>query len=330
MLCELLTKEDEIKYLNLNGVPTDEAPDTGAIFLIRNPQGAWYPNKNNLMYEVEACCIKIHNYLIENVFESSADFNYFVMSCPEFMIAAGLNSESTISRDMLDDFLKKMPRDSLINRALYFSDCQKLVSNIQECSKEVMQLQGEFYYALNCEELFYPRVNEPDGVRYVTSPVVTKLHALLGFIYIRMHSLLDYTTKLVFECEGLCTNFSDYPRLTSKKIMYSDKKRTSLNGTQGTLFESCSIINEIEAIRNHVIHNGLLDDMPKVYRVISEGDCIEKYLLLPDRNESGRFEVYKNRNLFYSRDDKINERLPHVISEFQQRLINTLELLLEH
>lgn len=313
----------------MNGIPTDQPPELGTTFFIRDPQGAWYPNQSNLVYEIESCCLKLYDLFATKVFGDISIFHAFSKSCPEFLVTSGMNSESTLSKGEFEELLNRLPTNEYTYRALYLYDCFKLVSGLQECSKEVMQLQGEFYYSFNFEEFFYPKIEEPDGTRYVTSPVVTKLYAMLGFIYIHLHSLLDYTTKLVFEIEKIKTNFDSYPRLASKNTMYSHKKNTSLDNVSNTIFESCSFINEIEAIRNHVIHNGLLDDLPKAYKVIVQGNCVEKFILLPDRNENGRFESYKNRNLFYSREYKINEKLPAIISEFQNRLVNTLELLLE-
>jgi hypothetical protein len=52
----------------------------------------------------------------------------------------------------------------------------------------------------------------------MTSPVVTSLTATLNIIYIRLHSLLDYTTKLVHEIEHLRADFSSYPKLSSSNI----------------------------------------------------------------------------------------------------------------
>lgn len=94
-------------------------------------------------------------------------------------------------------------------------------------------------------------------------------------------------------------------------------------------FEQCPFINEIECVRNHIIHDGLLDDMPKAYRVILNNACIEKYLLFPDQTSEGRFESYKSRNLFYSGDTKINHRLPEITNQFQKRLLLTLKILLD-
>jgi hypothetical protein len=239
-----------------------------------------------------------------------------------------MNSECPLSKEQFSKLLPQLSAHLPINNALYLYDCRKLVSSIQECSKEVIQLQGEFYQALNLETLFFPEVEEPDGLRWVTSPIVTKIFALLGFIYIRLHSLLDYSTKLAIEVEHLKTEFAKYPRLSSKNILYSDRKRVSFNGKVGTLFEPCAELTEVETVRNHIIHDGFLDDMPKVYRVIYKGVCIEKYILFPDRSDEGRFDSFSNRNLFYGREDKINLRLPFLVANFQLRLIQTLQPLL--
>ena len=238
-----------------------------------------------------------------------------------------MNSESKMSKEDFGRLLQALPVGAPSYKALYLYDCRMLVTGIQECSKEVMQLQGEFYQVLNLEEFYSHAVPEEDGVRFVASPTVTKLHALLGFVYIRLHSLLDYVTKVAIEIKSLREDFSSYPKLASKNLLYGDRNRTSLDGTVDTLFEKCTLLTEIEVVRNHLIHQGLLDDMPKAYRVISNGACIEKFVLFPDRTNDGRFDTFKNRTLFYGQDDKINLRLPDVVSSFQGRLLNTLRLL---
>jgi hypothetical protein len=81
---------------------------------------------------------------------------------------------------------------------------------------------------------------------------------------------------------------------------------------------------EIELVRNLVIHDGLLDDTPKVYKVVKDGRAVEKFVLMPDRT-NGRLDRHKNRALFYSGDDKINIRLPILISQFQVMQRVTLE-----
>lgn len=316
-------------YLSLNGIPTEAPAQSGDLYFTRDPQGAWYPNQGNRLYEIDSACVRLHDALAQRVFGSLDSFYNFLKVAPEFLSTAGMNSESPVSKDLFNQLLEKFPPSFPVNKALYLFDCRKLVSGVQECSKEVMQLQGEFYQALNLEELFFPKIKEDDGVRFVTSPVVTKIYALLGFTYIRMHSLLDYVTKLAIEIENLKTQFDSYPRLASKNSLYSDRKKISFNNRAGTLFEICPLLTEVETVRNHLIHNGLMDDMPKIYRVISNGECVEKFLLFPDQDEQGRFDSFKNRNLFYGNENKINLRLPSITKEFQVRLLSTLELLVE-
>jgi hypothetical protein len=58
--------------------------------------------------------------------------------------------------------------------------------------------------------------------------------------------------------------------------------------------------------------------MPKAYERIEGGTAVERYILLPDM-AGGRLVRSRNRNLFFSKDDKINLRLPALVIEFQAR-----------
>lgn len=320
-------QQNGVRFLSLDGIPTETPDRDGAVFFMRDPLGSWLPSKGNYLYEIDTACVKIHDALASRVFGSADSFYAFLRAAPEFLMTAGMNSEAPVSKDQFVKLLEIVPSEIPAHQGLYLFDCRRLVSAIQECSKEVMQLQGEFYQVLNLEELFYPAIHEGDGVRYVTSPVVTKLFALLGFVFIRLHSLLDYVTKLAFEIENLRSQFGSYPKLASRHLLYGDKKKIRANNAKGSLFESCPQLTEIESVRNLLIHDGLLDDMPKAYKVIVAGECIEKFVLFPDRGKEGRLESFKNRTLFYGSEDKINLRLPELLSEFQSRLMTTLELL---
>jgi hypothetical protein len=316
-------------FLNLNGIPSEKPPISDEVHFSFDPQGVWRPSHGDLSFEVEAECVQIRDALAEAIFGNLEAYYGILRVAPEFAAVAGLNSESTMSRSDLErcvGALKEMP---VLNQLLYLYDCRRLVASIQECTKEVLYLLGEFYRALNLDPLFYPPMKEPDGTRWLTSPIVTNIYAVLSFIFVRLHSLLDYTTKLAFEMEHLRTDFSSYPRLASSNILFSDRKRISYDRGVATLFEPCELIAEVELYRNLIIHDGLLDDMPKAYKVIEHGQAVEKFILLPDRGPEGRLERFKNRNLFYSREDKINRRLPALVNAFQARQVVTLKLMLE-
>jgi hypothetical protein len=311
-------------FLTLHGVPCSEAPPASEPAYLRDPQGAWRPIHGDRLYDIEAECVRLHDAFAAALFGDIRVYHQRLPTVPPFIWEAGLNSESTLSRDTFEKALVQLRDMPDLHRLLYLYDCRKLVAGIQECTKEVCFLVGEFYRSLNLDELFFPPIAERDGVRWITSPVVTSLTATLNVIYIRLHSLLDYVTKLVHEIEHLRADFSSYPKLSSSNILFGDRRRTGWGQAAGTLFEPGEPVTEIELLRNLVIHDGLLDDMPKVYKVVQNGRTIEKFVLMPDRTD-GRLERFKNRTLFYSRDDKINLRLPALISDFQAKQLLTLQ-----
>jgi hypothetical protein len=245
---------------------------------------------------------------------------------PDFVFIAGLNSESKASRKDFELFLNKSSKIPYLNHFLYLSDVTSLVSAIQNCNIEIGRLLGEFYRNLNLES-HWPSsgVSQKDGISWTSSVTVTSLIGAMNFIFIRMHSLLDYLTKLFYEIEHLAADFKVYPKLTSSKILFGDRKKLLANGALGTLFEECGLIDEIELVRNMLIHDGFLDDMPKLYMDSRDGKIVEKFLLMPDQIE-GHLPKYKNRKLWYSGEDKINLRLPALVLEFRSRLITTLGL----
>lgn len=317
-------------YLRLNGIPSDTAPKDSETYFISDMQGGWCPNEGSLLHDIERICLELHQAIAKAIFNDLNTYHAVLRVAPSFLCDAGLNSESPVSRVDFEKLLVVCKDFPHLNQFLYLYDVRKLVSGIQEGSKETLYLLGEFYRAFNLDELFSPPIKEEDGLRYLTSPAVTKILALMNFIFIRMHSLLDYTTKLAYEVDRFCKEFNKYPKLSSSGIQFGDKKRTSLRGGAGTLFEDCELIKEIELVRNFIIHDGFMDDMPKVYKVVEAGKTVEKYILMPDRDmRTGQLEKYSNRTLFYGGEDKINLRLPKLLAEFQERQVTTLKLILE-
>lgn len=317
-------------YLRLNGIPSDTVPTEGEPYFIPDMQGGWCSNERSLLHDIEKACLELHQAIARVIFSDLNTYHALLRIAPPFLYDAGLNSESPVSRGEFEKLLVACKDFPYLNQFLYLYDVRKLVSGIQEGSKETLYLLGEFYRAFNMDELFYPPIKEEDGVRYLTSPVVTKIFALMNFVFIRMHSLLDYTTKLAYEVDRFRKDFNKYPKLSSAGIQFGDKKRTSLRDGAGTLFEDCELIKEVELVRNFIIHDGFMDDMPKIYKVVEAGKTVEKYILMPDRDKrTGQLEKYTNRTLFYGGENKINLRLPKILAEFQERQVTTLKLILE-
>lgn len=313
-------------YLRLNGIPTESVEGIDETSFAFDGMWSWRPSKGDSLYKVEDVCVRLHDDVASKIFGTLGTYYRLLPQIPEFMFTAGMNSESNMPRQAFETIVNSNSSDITFNKLLYLYDCRKLISGIQECNKEVVILLGEFYRGFNLDPLFSAEVEEPDGVRFVSSPTTTKILSHLSFIFIRLYSLLDYTTKLVVELEKLRSVFDRYPKLASANFLYGDRDKVSFCGQPDTLFENCDLIREIDIYRNLLVHDGLLDDMPKIYKVVRDGRTIEKFILMPDRGVEGRFEKFKNRGLFYSREDKINLRLPSMIEEFQLRQHRTMEV----
>lgn len=310
--------------LHLNGIPTLFRDGLAGDCFLQRSDGAWRPILDDGLYAVEAECVALHDALAAKIFGGIARYYQQLQLIHPALGQAGLNSEAAISKDDFEKLLAQAAAFPDLYRFAYLYDARMLVSAIQECTKEVSELTGEFYRILNLEPFFMPAIPQEDGERWNTSPKVTLLFSTLGFIYIRMHSLLDYVAKLAWEVENLPTDFTKYPSLKSANILFGKHKRLSITKTPGTLFEPCDEVAEVELIRNLLIHDGMLDDMPKAYEVIEKGVAIERYVLMPDR-KNGQFERFKNRHRFYGQSDKINLRLTTLVRGFQARQVETLK-----
>lgn len=314
-------------YLNLDGIPSPSPRGDGQPYFSFDPQGVWRTSHDSGLHKIEHHCILLHEAFNQAIMKG-VNYAQLIYMVPAFMSLAGHNSETTLTREQFERCLQKTAALPEINRFLYLYDCQNLVTSIQECTKEIEQVLGEFYFTLNMESFFFPPMKHEDGIRYTSSPVTTKLFAYLGFIFIRMHSLLDYTVKVAFEAENLQQDFSRYPKLKSGRLQYGNRRQVSFDKEAATLFEPCEFMTTVETLRNHIIHDGLLDDMPKAYEHTKDGEVVEKFVLFPDMI-NGHFERFLNRNLFYGSDDKINLRLPTFVAEFQARQVATLDRVLK-
>lgn len=320
---------DPAKYLNLDGIPSTAPHGNGLPHFWQDPQGAWRLNEGDRSFDVEAVCLQLHEGFRTAIMQG-VDYSGLLRVLPAFVFEAGLNSEAPVSSSQFQELLKRVATFPELNRFLYLYDCQRLVSSIQECAKEVMQILGEFYLTLNTEPFFGfgGHAVKPNETRWSSSPTTTKLTAFLNFIFIRLHSLLDYSVKVGTEGQRLRTDFTRYPKMASSNAQFGDRKSLSFNGRAGTLFEHCQFVTSLEILRNHLIHDALLDEMPKGYERFENGVVVERFLLFPDMT-AGRLDRYVNRNLFFGGEDKINLRLPALVTEFQLRLQKTLEAVVD-
>lgn len=321
-----MSTSDEQIILNLNGIASAKPRSDGLIYFHRRYDDEWIHSSGADLEAIWDACRRI-DYAFQRRIMADLEFNKLVYMLPMFVVQAGLSSEADLSRDDFGKLLG-LPLDiPERNRFLYLYDCERLTWSIRQCIEEVQGIVSEFYQTFNAPSLTGGPPLTSNGVVFSRSSKVTQLFANLSFIFIRLHSLLDYSVKLAIEAERPLTEFREYRRMTSRGCQFGDRKRVSWNGAEETLFEDCELVRTVETLRNHIVHDGLLDAQPKVYESYLEGALVERFILFPDMT-NGRLDSFVNRNLFYGREDKLNLRLPALISAFWDRLSLTLERIL--
>ena len=313
-------------FYNINGIPSTK-PDEDNFFIMENETGELLFKEGDLTYKIERICIELRNLLAIKIFGSIEEYHKFLAS-PIYPITslAGINAEIRISKEQFEKFIKAIDDKTSLNKLLYFSDVENLISTIQNSVLETKYLVGEFYRTLNKnsflikEDLF----TVENGIQYSAGSVVTNITSLVNHLFINLYSQLDFVTKIIFEFENIETNFDVYPKLKSKSILFGDSKKTSFNEKPDTIYKMTDNIRIIMYLRNEIVHNSSIDSIPKVYQNINNKKIIEKFILIPDFRE-GLIQTFKNRKRFFDNNTKLNKIIPLIIDDFWNKLINTLD-----
>lgn len=106
---------------------------------------------------------------------------------------------------------------------VYLYDCERLTWSVRQCVEEIQEILAAFYAVFNAASLTGGPPLKSDGVVFSRSPKVTQLFANLSFIFIRLHSLLDYCVKLAIEAAGPPAAFQKHTRMASRGRQFGDR-----------------------------------------------------------------------------------------------------------
>lgn len=320
---------DSIFY-RLNGIPSRIMPSSEEVFFYPDKTGEIHQSRLTLYSEVQNICTYVHDLVYRSIYNNQ-DLYYKQLRLPNYISTAGLSPEAAISKESfeghLSDFRREFPDYFEVSiREMYLYDLQKLISGIQGCNEEINSLVGLFYQNLNMHS---SSVVKSSGTQWSKNSQTVSIHLSLNFIYIRMYSILDYMVKLFYEVKNFQTSYTDYIRLRSNNMLFGDRSKLKLDDDSNTVFERCDLISEIETLRNYIIHDSYLDELPRIYVTYKDGIATERFILKPDMT-NGRLHKFKNRRLFYGSESKWNLSLPDFIHKFQERQINTLNMIVNH
>lgn len=205
-----------------------------------------------------------------------------------------------------------------------YNDTNMLVAALQDRFMMIGASMSEFY-----QHMTYP-VIEGDG--YLrgfrsSSSQDAIVFSLLYSTFIYMCSAMDIMTKVIYELEHVGeVSFRKYPRLKSEGKLYN-RSYPFIDKFDGlTIYAKFEPLDEIQEIRNRIVHNGGFDYRQWIYNCDVDDNHGENIIYLPDIDK-GHIIKSKNRSSFYSQCNKANKMLVEYVNDFAVCSFETLERL---
>ena len=273
-----------------------------------------------ILYDIEANCIDIYDAFTDKIFPDRDKYYDEMNSCPLLVYRWGLDSDFFSSKDEFNQFIQDENTETYFPH-LFLADCHNLMGNLQNrINSTSIQLNN---FLAHLEDVTVTPLSEY-GYFWATGECVVNVFAALHDLIITMYASFDLISKIAYQLENMPNDYNKYHKLKCKNILYGHKNRLKNIDFSDTIFESCEAVNKIESMRHDLIHNGTWEFQPKVHYKAEKGEVVDKWILQPDYNESGRFETVNNRNRFYSKENRINITIIPLIEEYWSRVNNTL------
>ena len=288
-----------------------------------------YYTRDNLVRELDSELIALYDTFRNQYFSNTDTYYKNLDIIPMGLYIGGQSSEIAISKEQflqLKNTVSPYLKD--IAKHIYVSDCQYLVSTVQNLIQAIEFCFVQYYIQISKIEL-PTELPTNDNSFLLTSEESMQLMFFVETFFTKMYSILDIMVKIVYELENPRVNFPSITKLTSSEKLWGDKKHIKMNRLPNSIFEDCESIRKIEALRNEAVHNGTWEFRPRVFLQVDNKTIIERYTLAPDF-ENGRLSAVKNRRHFFSTGTKINDMLVSIHNEFYERLIVTLKYINTH
>lgn len=307
------------KYYNIGGIMSEVKTDK-SIVVEWNNQFSIFAKDNTI--ELDFKLISITQKVAKVLFGSLQ--NLYNIPLTFAHIYGGVDAETKVSKHEFEKWVRSQKSDEA-HKILYYYDFQNLVGSLQNLIIESRFLFCDFYKNFNINSyMLSANPIDPNIVMFASGQFVTNIFSKINHLFINLASQLDFITKIAFELENLPTNFSEYPKLQSKGLLYGDYKKIKSINFDKTLFDKTDDIKLIISLRNEIIHNASFENIPKVYQKFENNRMVEKYIYIPDYT-NGNFDTFKNRNRFFSNEVKLNEILPNLLTDFWAKIEVTID-----
>jgi len=274
-----------------------------------------------IFYDIDNLCIWLYDKFQNLIFEDREGYHAEQALIPIWIYHAGLDSDLTTSKEVFNTWVQEIS-DNKYYKHLFLADCHNLIGSIQNRILATWIQFKNFYKHLG--EVDVP-IFKDDGIYWTSGENTVQVFSSLHDLFITMYASLDLLTKLAFQFENMPEDYTKYQKMKSKSILFGHRNRIESIDIDKTIFEENRSTKIIENLRHELIHNGTWESVPKVHYLIENREIVEKYIYKPDLTEVGTIEICVNRKRFFSKENKINDILPSIFTEFSERVLATLE-----
>lgn len=282
---------------------------------------------DSIKYELDSELVLLYDKFRDLLFKDTDEYYSELKMMPNFVQDAGYDSDCALDKDM---FLKLVNerKDNVPNlyKHLYLVDIQFLIATVQNLLEGMDYSFTNFFVQISNIELENRLTEKRDTLLMLTSQDSSYLSSLLESYFTKAYSILDILTKICYEFENKYDSFENFKKTKSANILWGDRKHLSIKDETGTVFVRSETIKLIESLRNEVVHNGSLEQNPKVYISFENNEIVERFMLLPDYS-NGNLSTVKNRKHFFSNGNKANDILPELHIGYLKEILSTVKFL---
>lgn len=283
---------------------------------------------HNALLNLNSLEVELHEVITHRVFEG-IDYYSIAGMMPMWIRNGGHSQEGSCSKEIFESLINTN-NNELTHRALYYHDCEMLMSSFQNRTSVLERLINRIYEILT--PTLSRNINEYEEVAFGIGKQGIDVYTYLNSLIITLASSFDLITKVAYELQEMDKiNYESYSDMRSANITYGKRKWLEERlRVKGSLFakQESTCIRTIESLRDEIIHNGSLDFHYALYHG-AIGDRIEQWIFFPDMNESGTLKNIKARKKFYPDCTRtFNIILPTLILEVIACLDKTLSVLI--
>lgn len=282
---------------------------------------------DSIKYELDSELVLLYDKFRDLLFKDTDEYYSELKIMPIFVQEAGYDSDCVLDKDMflklVNEYKDKVPN---LYKHLYLVDIQFLIATVQNLLEGMDYSFTNYFVQISNIELENHLTDEKDTVLMLSSQDSGYLSSLVESYFTKAYSILDILTKICYEFEYKYDSFENFKKTKSANILWGDRKKLSIKDETGTVFIRSDTIKLVESLRHEVVHNGSLEQNPKVYISFKSNEIVERFMLLPDYVD-GNLSTVKNRKHFFSDGNKVNDLLPELHIAYLKEILSTIKFL---